>query len=312
MWTIIIWILQIILVLGVSPLFIGVIKKIKAKMQNRQGINLLQPYRDLWKLFHKDEVISSDASWVFRFSPYLIFSLTVFLAINLPLLGHFNFPFLGDFLLVIYVLALSTFFLALAGIDVGSAFGGFGSSREMTLASLAEGGLVFSFLVLAIAAKTTNLSAIANFVSTASVFYILPIILAAIGFIICLLCENSRYPFDNPSTHLELTMVHEAMILEYSGKRLALIEWAAYNKLFIFAALAASLFLPFGLSFGTGIVGLLVYLVIFAAKVLFIGIFIAVLESSLAKFRFFRLPDLLFASFILNILAIVLIISLKV
>lgn len=309
---IIIWIIQIILVLGASPLLIGIIKKIKARLQGRQGINLLQPYRDLGKLFQKDEVISQDGSWIFKFSPYLIFSLTIFLAINLPIFSHFNFPYVGDFLMVVYVLALGTFFLALAGIDVGSAFGGFGSSREMTLASLAEGGLIFSFLVLAIAAKTTNLSAIAGFMSSASIFYLLPIILAAISFIFCLLVENSRYPFDNPATHLELTMVHEAMILEYSGKRLALIEWAAYNKLFIFAALAGSLFLPFGLSFGAGIIGMLVYLVIFIVKILLIGVLVAVLESVMAKFRFFRLPDLLFTAFILNILAVILIISLRV
>jgi formate hydrogenlyase subunit 4 len=307
-----IWTIQIILVLGLSPLLIGIIKKIKARLQNRQGINLLQPYRDLWKLLHKDEVISTDASWIFKFSPYLIFGLTIFLAINLPIFARLDFPYLGDFLLVAYVLALGTFFLALAGLDIGSAFGGFGSSREMTLASLAEGGLIFSFLVLAIAAKSTNIYAIAGFVSHASVFYLLPIVLAAISFVMCLLAENSRYPFDNPSTHLELTMVHEAMILEYSGKRLALIEWAAYNKLFIFAALAAGLFLPFGLSFGSGILGMLIYLAIFSLKILFIGALVAVLESVIAKFRFFRLPDLLFTAFILNILAIVLIISLKV
>jgi formate hydrogenlyase subunit 4 len=309
---ILIWTIQIVLVLGFSPLLIGIIKKIKARLQNRQGINLLQPYRDLGKLFHKDEVISTDASWIFRFSPYLMFALTIFLAINLPIFGQINFPYFGDFLLVVYVLAFGTFFLALSGLDIGSAFGGFGSSREMTLASLAEGGLIFSFLVLAIAAKTTNLSAIAGFVSSSSVFYLLPIILAAISFVVCLLVENSRYPFDNPATHLELTMVHEAMILEYSGKRLALVEWSAYNKLFIFVALAASLFLPFGLSIGIGVLGLIIYFTIFLFKILLIGVFVAVLESILAKYRFFRLPDLLFSAFILNILAIVLIIFLKV
>ncbi|MFA7662773.1 MAG: NADH-quinone oxidoreductase subunit H [Patescibacteria group bacterium] len=309
---ILVWIIQIILMLGLSPLLIGVIKKIKARLQNRQGISFLQPYRDLWKLFHKDEIISQDASWIFKFSPYLLFSLTIFLIINLPILGQIDFPYLGDFLLIVYTLAIGTFFLALAGLDVGSAFGGFGSSREMTLASLAEGGLVFSFLVLAIVAKTTNLTAMADFISSTSVFFLFPIILVAISFVICLLVENSRYPFDNPSTHLELTMVHEAMILEYSGKRLALVEWSAYNKLFIFVALAASLFLPFGLSFGTGILGMMIYLAIFVLKVLLIGVFVAVLESSLAKFRFFRLPDLLFTAFILNALAIILIISLRI
>lgn len=303
--------IQIILVIGLSPLLIGIIKKIKARLQNRQGISLFQPYRDLSKLFHKDEIISEDASWIFKFTPYLLFGLTIFLAVNLPFLGRIDLPFLGDFLLVIYTLALGTFFLALSGLDVGSAFGGFGSSREMTLASLAEGGLVFSFLVAAIAAKTTNLSAMTDILSTSSSFFWAPIILAAISFIICLLAENSRYPFDNPATHLELTMVHEAMILEYSGKRLALIEWAAYNKLFIFAGLAGSVFLPFGSAVGAGLAGLAISLGILLLKILLIGIFVAVLESSIAKLRFFRLPDLLLTAFILNILAIVLIISIR-
>lgn len=306
-----IWIIQIILVLGLSPLLIGIIKKTKARLQNRQGSSLLQPYRDLRKLFCKDETVSRDASWIFRFAPYLIFALTIFLAINLPLLSRFDFPCVGDFLLVTYVLALGTFFLALSGLDVGSAFGGFGSSREMTLASLAEGGLIFSFLVTAIAAKTTNLSAIAGFLSSAPSFLWAPIILAAISFMICLLAENGRFPFDNPATHLELTMIHEAMILEYSGKGLALIEWAAYNKLFIFAALAGTIFLPFGLSFGAGLLGILLSLLVLLVKILLIGVFVAVLESSIAKFRFFRLPDMLFTAFILNILAIVLIISVR-
>jgi len=302
---------QIILTLALSPLLVSIIKRIKARLQNRRGPKLFQTYRDLWKLFHKDEVISSDASWIFKFSPFLIFGLTMFLAINIPLLGKINSLYIGDFLLVVYTLALGTFFLALSGMDVGSAFGGFGSSREVTLSSLAEGGLVFSFLVAAIAAKSTNLSTISEFLSSSSSFFWAPIILAAISFIICLLVENSRYPFDNPATHLELTMVHEAMILEYSGKRLALIEWAAYNKLFIFAALAGSIFLPFGVSAHAGILGIFISLIILLIKILLIGVIVAVLESSMAKLRFFRLPDLLFTAFVLDILAIVLIISIR-
>lgn len=311
MTVIIIWTIQIILVIGLSPILIGIIKKIKARLQNRKGSSIIQTYRDLGKLFHKDEIISEDASWIFKFTPYLLFGLTIFLAINIPLIGQISFPYLGDFLLVIYTLSLGTFFLALSGLDIGSAFGGFGSSREMTLASLAEGGMVFSFLVAAIATKTTNLSSMSYLLSSSSSFLWAPIVLAAISFIICLLAENSRYPFDNPATHLELTMVHEAMILEYSGKRLALIEWAAYNKLFIFSALAGSIFMPFGLLGSNSIEAAMLSLGVLLLKILSIGVFIAVLESSIAKLRFFRLPDLLFTAFVLDILAIVLIISIR-
>lgn len=303
-----IWILQIVLTSLVSPLAIGVIRKIKAKFQNRQGASIIQPYKDLWKLFHKDEVISQDASWIFRLAPVIVFSITVVVGASIPLFASFlKNTLTSDLLIIIYGLAIGTFFLALAGLDVGGGFGGFGSSREMTVSALAEGGFIFSLLTVALVSGTTNLFAI----SASDIFrqsqHFLPIILALGGFFIVLLAETARFPFDNPATHLELTMIHEAMILEYSGKRLALMEWASANKLFIFAALGANLFFPWGIAGSYNLQAIMFGLLALLVKVLVFCLIIALFESSMAKFRFFRLPDLLVISFILNVVAISLI-----
>jgi formate hydrogenlyase subunit 4 len=210
-------------------------------------------------------------------------------------------------LLIVYTLGAGTFFLALAGMDVGSSFGGFGSSREMTTSALAEGGFIFSLLTLSLIGGSTNLFGISSALSAAYSTSLLPILLAFAGFFIVLLCETKRYPFDNPSTHLELTMIHEAMILEYSGKRLALMEWSAANKLLIFAALGANLFFPWGIARSAAVGALIAGVVAFAVKTLVFYVAIALIESSMAKFRFFRLPDLLVISFILNVIAIALV-----
>src|SRR3989339_281434 len=303
------WTIQIILIPAISPFFFGVTRKIKAKFQNRKGASIFQPYRDLWKLFHKDEIISKDASWIFRFSPYIILALTIIVGACIPLISLITKNnYLGDFLVIVYLLALGTFFLALSGMDTGGGFGGFGSSREMTVAALTEGGLICSLLTLSLASHTTNLFGIANFGLSMPLQYLPSIILAFFSFGISLLAETARFPFDNPATHLELTMIHEAMILEYSGKRLALVEWAAANKLLIFLALGANLFFPWGIATTVGLMPILAALGWFVIKVLLLSLLIAVLESSIAKFRFFRLPDLLFTSFILSVIAISLII----
>jgi len=299
------WILQALFIPVVSPLCIGVIKKVKAHLQNRQGASIFQPYRDLWKLFHKDEVISKDASWIFLFAPFIVFAVTVIIGLCIPLFSSFGqSSSFGDMLVIIYTLALGTFFLALAGIDVGSAFGGFGSSREMTLSALAEGGFIFSLLTLSLIAGTTNVFGIASHASFLSGQYLIPVLLAFVGFFIVLLAETARFPFDNPATHLELTMIHEAMILEYSGKRLALMEWASSNKLVIFFALGANLFFPVGLASDMHIGALFLGMLLLLCKLLGFSLVIALIESSMAKFRFFRLPDLLLASFIFNAVAI--------
>lgn len=305
---ILIWIIQILLVPVLSPLFIGIIKKIKAKFQNRQGASIFQPYADIWKLLHKDEVISSDASWVFRYAPYIVFAVTIIVGAGIPLFASFlKTSLTGDLLVVVYTLAMGTFFLALGGIDTGSPFGGFGSSREMTVAALAEGGLVLAFFAAALIAGTTNLFAISNVGTLMTGEFFLPAALAFVGFFIVLLAETGRFPFDNPATHLELTMIHEAMILEYSGKKLALMEWAAANKLVIFTALGANLFFSYGIALSADPLAILIGIAALILKIFAMCLVIGIIESTMAKFRFFRLPDLLITSFILSGVAIILI-----
>ena len=309
-------ILQLIAVPALSPLLIGVIRKVKAVLQNRVGADVLQPYRDLWKLFQKDEVISSEASWVTRYFPIVIFSITVLIGAAVPLvtslpteivLGEWLFTLapVSDFIVIVYLFALSTFLLVLIGMDQGSAFGGFGSSREMMVSALAEGGLFFSLLTVSIAAQTGSVTEMVAGLGLLPLPVLLPLLIAFIGFFLVLLAENARFPFDNPATHLELTMIHEAMILDLSGKRLALMEWAAANKLMIFIALGANLFFPWGTVAELDLNQLLlVALPVFLAKATLFAIAIACIESLMAKFRLFRLPDVLFTSFILSVIAI--------
>lgn len=313
---ILIFLFQVLVIPSLAPLAVGVIRKVKARMQNRVGASIFQPYRDLWKLFHKDEVISEDASWIFRFTPYLIFAVTVVIGASVPVITTvapslfsdtawgLSFLASGDFITIIYLFALATFFLALAGMDIGSGFGGFGSSREMTMAALAEGGLFFSLLVASVIAQTGNVLAMTESLQTIPFQSFIPLFVAFIAFFIALLAENSRFPVDNPATHLELTMIHEAMILEYSGKRLALIEWASWSKLLVFVALGANIFFPWGVatSFLPEMVGMSV--VWFVVKALGFLLAIAFIESTMAKFRIFRVPDLLFTSFVLSVIAL--------
>lgn len=313
---ILLFLLQFLVIPALAPLAVGVVRKIKAHMQNRVGASIVQPYRDLWKLFHKDEVISYETSWVFRFAPYLIFSLTLLIGASIPVIttvapslfedSWLSLSFLpsGDFITIIYLFALSTFFLALAGMDAGSGFGGFGSSREMTMAALAEGGLFFSLLVASAIAQTGNVMSMAESLQSIPFQAAIPLAIAFIAFFIALLAENGRFPIDNPSTHLELTMIHEAMILEYSGKRLALIEWASWSKLLIFVALGANIFFPWGIATSFSLEVLPQAVLWFVVKALVLLASVAFIESTMAKFRIFRVPDLLFTSFILSIIAL--------
>lgn len=299
------WTLQLLLVPALSPLVVGIIRKMKAKLQNREGANVFQPYRDLWKLLHKDEVISADASWIFRGAPFVVFAVTMVVGASVPCFATvLANGFTSDMLAVVCTLAIGTFFLALAGMDTGSGFGGFGSSREMTVSALAEGGFIFSLLTVAVIGDKANVITMAGGNQILNGQSILALVLAFLGFFIVLLAETSRYPFDNPATHLELTMIHEAMILEYSGKRLALMEWAASNKLLIFMVLGANLFFPLGLAKVVQWDALVIGLAALMVKIIVFSGAIALIESTTAKFRFFRLPDLLIISFILNCVAI--------
>ncbi len=280
-------------------------------MQNRQGASIIQPYFDLWKLLHKDEVISHDASWIFMTAPYIIFAISLLIPVGIPMLSTLHlFPFLSDFLVIIYLIALMTFFLALAGMDTGSAFGGFGSSREMTLTAITEGAFVFSLLPPALIAGTGNVVSIAAALQSLPFAAGAPLFLAFGGFITVLLVETKRFPFDNPATHLELTMIHEAMILEYSGKRLALIEWAAFNTFLFFVVLGMNIFFPWTLAQTLAPAALLLSAFWLLVKIVTVAGFVAVLESSIAKFRFFRLPDILLTAFIFGIISLLIVTAL--
>lgn len=304
----ILYILQIVIVLGFSPMVVGIIRKVKARMQTRVGASILQPYRDLAKLFQKDEVISADASWVFLTAPYIVFGTTVALALGVPLISS-TFPTpMGDILVFAYVIATGAFWTALAGMDTGSAFGGFGSSREMTIAALTEGGLILSLFAMSLVTGTSNLAVMPVALAGMSGKALMPLLLAVIAFGIALLAENARMPIDNPATHLELTMVHEAMVLEYSGKRLALMEWAASNKLLIFIAIFVNILTPWNLAQTMTAGALSVALCIFLIKGALAGCVIALIESTIAKLRIFRVPDLLLTSFVLSVIAILIIV----
>ena len=297
---------HIVLVLLVSPLVVNLIKKIKAHFQCRRGPGLLQGYYDLWKLLKKDAVISEHASWIFRATPYVVFSATLLAAAIIPAftvlppIGR-----VGDVIAVIYLLGLARFFTALAGLDTASSFGGMGSSREMMISSLAEPVIITALFVLAITAGSTNLSEIIS--SSLTSGYMQPsYLLILLALLIVVIAETGRVPVDNPATHLELTMVHEAMVLEYTGRDLALIEWASSIKLMLLLTLIANVFLPWGIAREITWVFMLSGIAAIVIKVTVLASIIAVVESSTAKLRLFRVPELIGGSFALAMLALIL------
>jgi len=320
----ILFLIQLTLVPLLSPLLVGVIRSMKARMQSRIGASMFQPYLDLLKLFRKDEIISRDASWISLAGPYIVFIISVLVPLGVPLLTvsapTLSFPGLaapltlaplGDFIVIVYLMALGAFFLALLGMDAGGGFGGFGASREMMVAALTEGGLFFALLSAALAGGSMTTFVIAGRVSELPLISYTPLIIGFSAFFIALLAENKRFPVDNPATHLELTMIHEALLLEYSGKRLALLEWAGANNLFIFIALGANLFFPWGIAAGESVApaALLIALIALSGKALIALGAIAFIESVIAKLRIFRVPDLLFTSFVLGMIAVGIIIA---
>jgi formate hydrogenlyase subunit 4 len=250
--------------------------------------------------------VSSNASWLFRAAPFIVFGSTVTVTLLVPLLAvPLPFGGAGDLLVVVYLLLLGTFFLALAGLDPGSPFGGMGASREMTVAALAEPTMALAIFALAWGAGSTNLGQIASRTLSMPSEALAPgHVLAFAAIFLVTLAETGRLPVDNPSTHLELTMIHEAMILEYSGRYLALIEWAAALKLLVFFSLLGNLFAPWGVASVITPGALLWAVVTLALKLLVLGGVIALVETHIAKLRLFRVPELLSASFILALLAV--------
>lgn len=305
--TIVVGITQVLAMLALAPLLTGIIRKTKARTQKRIGASILQPYYDLLKLVRKDEVISDQTSWIFRACPWVNFAAMATAAFFIPVfLVYTPFGLVGDLLLVVGLFALGRFFTMLAGLDVASSFGGLGSSREMMISALLEPALFLSIFVVAITYGGTNLSTMIEASSNSSFLPHPQIIFAAIGLFIIILGETGRLPFDNPATHLELTMVHETMILEYSGKSLAMMEWSQSIKQIILFTLMVNIFVPWGISSSILFSSLAVGFFMFAGKISLFGIFVAFLESSVAKWRLFRIPDLIAIAIATSMIGIVL------
>ena len=297
---------QMLLALLLAPGLVGLVRWFKARLQGRRGAPPWQPYFELRKLFGKEVVMSNNASWLFRAAPYLIFGSTVAVTLIIPLLAApLPFDAAADLIAVVYLLLLGTFFLALAGLDPGTAFGGMGASREMTIAAIAEPTIALAIFGLAVGAGSTNLGRIVTAILADPTAIIRPGHILAFGALfIVTLAETGRLPVDNPATHLELTMIHEAMVLEYSGRYLALIEWAAALRLLVFLSLLANLFVPWGVATSLTVPALAVAAVAWVLKLALLAGVIAVLETSVAKLRLFRVPELLAASFVMALLAV--------
>ncbi len=296
---------QVLVVAVAAPLAVGLVRMLKARLVGRRGASPWQPYADLRKLFGKETVVSTNTSWVFRLTPCVLLATTLAASLIVPVMSRPAPLFAGNAILLMYVFMLGTFFLALAGLDAGSAFGGMGSCREVAVAALAEPTIILAILALAMRAETIDLGGMMERFSREPSLALNPGHLLAFGsFFIVMLAETGRLPVDNPSTHLELTMIHEAMVLEYSGPLLALVEWASAMKLFLFLTLLANLFFPWGVPATLDPVALGLGLAALAGKLVVLVALLAIVETSVAKLRLFRVPELLAGSFVLALLSV--------
>ncbi len=297
--------LQALLYLALAPLLVGWVRKVKARLQNRRGAPVLQPFSDLRKLLSKEVHVAHTASPLFRIAPYIVFTATWLAAATVPLLAvELPTAAMADIVVLVGLLALGRFFLALAGMDVGTAFGGMGSSREMLVSALAEPAMLMAVFTLAMQAHSTNLSAVINYQLVLGLSLKPSLLFALAGLSLVAIAETGRIPVDNPATHLELTMIHEAMILEYSGRHLALMEWAAQIKLALYGVLIVSIFLPWGIAQTFAPLPLLIAFGAIGFKLLALGVLLAVAETVLAKMRLFRAPALLNLALLLALLGL--------
>ncbi len=292
-------VVQIAVLLGLAPVFMGWVKMVKCWFQGRTSPSLFQPYRDIMKLFSKDVVLAENASWIFRFTPYLVFGVTILAGGIIPILST-DLPLsaTADVIALVALFAIARFFTALAGMDIGTAFGGMGSSREMTIASLAEPAMLMAVFAVSLVSKSTSLSQMAYVISQGHSMLRPSLVFALLAFILIALAETGRVPVDNPATHLELTMIHEAMILEYSGRHLALIEWAGMMKLFLFTALGIASFFPWGISTQDDLILVLAAFPVLVLKLGIVGVGLVMIETGLAKMRIFRVTEFLGSAFL--------------
>lgn len=297
---------QMLLVLAIAPLALGITRKVKARLLRRIGPPVWQPYLDIWKLMHKEAVLAHNASWLYRATPYIVFAVTWVAAALVPTYAtNLMFSWTADLIALVALLATGRFALALAGMDVGTAFGGIGSSREMMIASLAEPAMLLVVFTVALIAGTTQLSTIAATFISDEVGLRVSLGLALVAFVLVAIAENARIPIDNPATHLELTMVHEAMVLEYSGRHLAMIEAAAALKLVLYFSLLVCLFLPFGMAtVDKDVAALGSGLAAYVGKIIALAALLPVAETAIAKMRVFRYPIFLGGAFAASALAV--------
>ena len=295
---------QMLLVLLVAPALTGLVRKVKAHVLRRQGPPIIQPYLDLARLMRKDAVLAENASWLFRVIPYITFAATWVAAALVPTFATgLMFSWSAD---LIAIIGAARFAMALAGLDIGTSFGGIGASREMMIAALAEPAMLLVIFTAALLLGTTSLPDIAGFLATTSVGLRVSLGLGLVALVIVAIAENARVPVDNPATHLELTMVHEAMILEYSGRHLAMMEAAAMVKLLLFLSLIACLFAPWGMALGdVTAASVLIGLACFLGKMILLALLLALFETSIAKMRVFRVSEFLATAMLLGLLAVI-------
>ena len=295
--------LEIVAAVLAAPLFVGWINQCRAWLQNRSAPSVLQPYRAIRKLFLKEAVLAHDASPLFRAAPYVVFGAMVLAAAVIPSLGtRLPFAVAADAIALVGLLATARVFMALAAMDIGTAFGTLGARREMMIGFLAEPALLMVILVAALISTTTSLAGISEFMTTQPLGLYPSLAFTAVAFTMVLLAENARIPVDNPATHLELTMIHEATLLEYSARHLALMEWGAALKLFNYACIGFALFAPWGMAVALEPRALVVALPLLALKLAAAGAGLALIETISAKLRVFRAPEFLATAFLFAVL----------
>jgi len=297
--------LEVLAAIAVAPLFVGWISQCRAWLQNKSAPSIWLPYRGIHKLFHKEAVLAERASPLFRFAPYIVFGSMVCAAAIVPSMGtRLPFSNAADAIALVGLLATARMFISLAAMDVGTAFGTMGARREMMVGFLAEPALLMVIFVASLISSSTALPAISDALATRGFVLYPSLAFTAVAFVLVLLAENARIPVDNPATHLELTMIHEAMLLEYSARHLALMEWAAALKLFNYSCIGLALFFPYGIAAAEdGFVALLGAAPVLVAKLAVGGFLLATIETLSAKMRIFRAPEFLGTAFLLAVLA---------
>jgi formate hydrogenlyase subunit 4 len=302
------WIVQLMgiaLAVAAAPVLVGWVNQCRAWLQNKSAPSILLPYRGIRKLFHKDAVIADNASRLFRLAPYVVFGTMVTAAAVIPSIAtRLPFTQAADAIALVGLLATARVFLSLAAMDVGTAFGTLGARREMMIGFLAEPALLVVIFVVSLTCATTALPLIAERLSAQSFTLNPSLAFTAVAFTMVLLAENARIPVDNPATHLELTMIHEALLLEYSARHLALMEWAAALKLFNYACIGVAVFIPWGIATSHAPLSLALSIALLGVKLLFAGAGLALIETLSAKLRVFRAPEFLATAFLFAVLGL--------